>query len=84
MPKARDLTEVYAPSPWFAIGEKDVFPEEFRHFMMGHADMIEVFERLHADLFTAQFWQHMQKLQKRESSYMPSPTGGKGDFEKFP
>ena len=67
MPKAQDPTEIYASSPWYAIGERDVFPEEFRYFMMGHAAMIEIFEELHSELFTPEFWNRMKTLQEKGS-----------------
>ena len=65
MPKASSTEELYAPDPWFAIGPKDVFPEEFKHFLIGNADIEEIFVRLHSDLFDVEFWHEMQEKQRR-------------------
>ncbi|MEL6853453.1 MAG: isocitrate dehydrogenase kinase/phosphatase-domain containing protein, partial [Bacteroidota bacterium] len=65
MPKAQSPEEVYAAGPWFAVGPKDVFPEEFRHFLIGFSGMEEIFVKLHADLFTVEFWLEMQARQVR-------------------
>lgn len=63
MPQAQTYEDLYAQSPWFAVGEKDVFPQEFRHFLVGREDMQEVFCHLHSDLFEVSFWQAMQERQ---------------------
>ena len=65
MPKAQNTEEMYAPEPWFAIGPRDVFPEEFRHFLIGNVDIEEIFVRLHSDLFDVEFWYEMQEKQRR-------------------
>jgi isocitrate dehydrogenase kinase/phosphatase len=64
MPKAKTTEEVYAPDPWFAVGEKDVFPREFEHFLIGREGIRETFYRLHADLFEVAFWHRMQERQR--------------------
>ncbi len=51
--------------PWFAVGHNDVFPEEFRHFLVGREDIREIFFRLHDDLFDPKFWIDMQDKQRR-------------------
>jgi len=66
MPKARSTEELYAPDPWFAVGEKDVFPEEFKYFLVGKEAMREVFWREHSDLFTVKFWNNMQQHQMKD------------------
>lgn len=51
-----DDDDLYGREPWFAVGENDVFPEEFRHFLIGREDIREIFFRLHDDLFDPKFW----------------------------
>lgn len=64
MPQAQTTEEVYAAGPWFAVGEKDVFPREFEHFLIGREGIRETFFRLHADLFEVAFWHRMQERQR--------------------
>lgn len=63
MPEPADEDDVYAGSPWFAVGPNDVFPEEFKHFLVGREDIREIFYRLHDDLFDPRFWIEMQQKQ---------------------
>ncbi|MEL6732525.1 MAG: bifunctional isocitrate dehydrogenase kinase/phosphatase [Bacteroidota bacterium] len=51
--------------PWFAVGPNDVFPEEFRYFLVGREDIREIFFDLHNDLFDPRFWIEMQQKQIR-------------------
>ena len=51
-----DDDDMYGREPWFAVGENDVFPEEFRHFLIGREDIRGIFFRLHDDLFDPKFW----------------------------
>ena len=65
MPKAKSAEEIYADTPWFGIGANDVFPDEFKHFLVGREDMEEIFTALHSDLFTVEFWINMQERQRK-------------------
>jgi len=47
--------------PWFEVGEFDVFPEEFAHFLMANAALREIFGSKHGDLFTPDYWQGVQR-----------------------
>ncbi len=60
VPKSRSYEDALASEPWFSIGENDVFPEEFRHFMGLTGELEEVFLSKHADLLSVDFWQNMQ------------------------
>ncbi|MFT3838631.1 MAG: bifunctional isocitrate dehydrogenase kinase/phosphatase [Myxococcaceae bacterium] len=61
MPQAIHDEDEYAKEPWFHVGPKDVFPEEIPTFVFPNARWKEIFEEEHPDLFTAQFWQSIQK-----------------------
>ena len=60
VPKSRSYEDALASEPWFSIGENDVFPEEFRHFMGLTGDLEKVFLSKHEDLLSVDFWQNMQ------------------------
>jgi isocitrate dehydrogenase kinase/phosphatase len=65
LPDPDEEDDMYAGSPWFAVGANDVFPEEFKHFLVGREDIREIFYRLHGDLFEPKFWIDMQQKQIR-------------------
>jgi isocitrate dehydrogenase kinase/phosphatase len=43
--------------PWYAVGPKDVFPEEFETFLLTDPRVREAFRARHAELLTARWWQ---------------------------
>jgi isocitrate dehydrogenase kinase/phosphatase len=51
----------YSKEPWFHVGPRDVFPEEIPTFVFPQTRWREIFEEEHPDLFTAQFWQSIQR-----------------------
>ncbi|MGE0932265.1 bifunctional isocitrate dehydrogenase kinase/phosphatase [Peijinzhouia sedimentorum] len=59
-PKAETYEQIYASSPWYEIAPDDIFPEEFRYFMIGREDIKATFEETHGDLFKADYWIDMQ------------------------
>ena len=46
---------------WYAVGPRDVFPEEFGPFLLGDERVRESFLRHHADLLTPEFWRESQR-----------------------
>lgn len=60
MPTARTDEEELSPEPWFAVGEQDIFPEEFVHFLGFGGGLRHAFLGRHADLFAVPFWQELQ------------------------
>ncbi|MCI4668649.1 MAG: bifunctional isocitrate dehydrogenase kinase/phosphatase [Bacteroidia bacterium] len=66
LPEAQyDGDEMYDDGgrPWFAVGPNDVFPEEFRHFLIGKEAIRKIFFNYHKDLFDPKFWKEMQQKQ---------------------
>jgi isocitrate dehydrogenase kinase/phosphatase len=63
MPETDEDDELYA-EPSFAVGENDVFPEEFTRFLGLRGGLRETFVQHHRDLFGVEFWQKMQALIK--------------------
>jgi isocitrate dehydrogenase kinase/phosphatase len=64
MPEPRDPWDEMASEPWFHVGEKDVFPEEFLPFLVPVGPLRDTFVEHHADLLDVGFWQRMQQHQK--------------------
>lgn len=59
-PKAESYAQIYASEPWYEIGDQDVFPEDFKRFMIGREDVKEYFFRYHEKLFDPSFWRGIQ------------------------
>jgi isocitrate dehydrogenase kinase/phosphatase len=57
VPAARTEEEELSGEVWYPVGPKDVFPETFGPFLLGHPGVREVFMAHHADLLDAAFWQ---------------------------
>ena len=68
MPRTRSYEEELAAEPWFAVGENDVFPEEFRSFLELQGNLREFFMEHHGDLFEVDFWQQIQSRIKAGTS----------------
>jgi isocitrate dehydrogenase kinase/phosphatase len=57
VPAPRTEEEEMSGEVWYTVGPKDVFPETFGPFLLGNAQVREVFMAHHADLLDAAFWQ---------------------------
>jgi isocitrate dehydrogenase kinase/phosphatase len=47
--------------PWYPVGPRDVFPEEWEPFLLGDTRVREPFLRHHAELLRPEFWQECQR-----------------------
>jgi isocitrate dehydrogenase kinase/phosphatase len=47
--------------PWYPVGPRDVFPEEFASFLLGDPAVREIFLRHHAELLRPEFWRDCQR-----------------------
>jgi isocitrate dehydrogenase kinase/phosphatase len=64
VPTPRNEEEEMSGEVWYAVGPRDVFPETFGPFLLGHPGVREHFMRHHADLLDAKFWQqHKARIQ---------------------
>lgn len=63
IPQATSYEDEIAAEPWYHVGERDVFPEEFQSFVVLPGDLGEAFGRHHRDLFDVRFWREMQDRQ---------------------
>jgi isocitrate dehydrogenase kinase/phosphatase len=61
IPPARFDEDEYSAEPWFHVGEQDVFPEEFRAFLVPPGAVRETFLGAHADLLDVEFWTGVQR-----------------------
>jgi isocitrate dehydrogenase kinase/phosphatase len=60
MPQPRSPQEEFSAEVWFAVGEADIFPEEFRTFLGLQGPTREDFLERHEDLFDVGFWTETQ------------------------
>lgn len=61
MPEPRDDYDAMSDQPWFAVGERDVFPEEHEHFLGLSPRLKEMFNETHSDLFRVEPWVGIQR-----------------------
>jgi len=57
VPEPRNEEEEMSGEIWYHVGPKDVFPETFAPFLLGNAQVRDVFMKHHADLLDPTFWQ---------------------------
>lgn len=60
-PKAETYEQIYAPEPWYSIAKNDVFPADFKRWMIGRADIKEDFIFYRKELFDADHWIQIQE-----------------------
>jgi isocitrate dehydrogenase kinase/phosphatase len=75
LPTARTHEEEMSADPWFAVDERDVFPEQFLPFLIPPGPLRDAFEDHHADLLTVRFWREAQEANVR---------GELRDFHPYP
>ncbi|MDP1647555.1 MAG: bifunctional isocitrate dehydrogenase kinase/phosphatase [Rubrivivax sp.] len=63
VPEPRNEEEEMSGEVWYSVGPHDVFPETFAPFLLGNAQVREVFMAHHAELLDAAFWQgHKERI----------------------
>ncbi|MGF1681132.1 bifunctional isocitrate dehydrogenase kinase/phosphatase [Photobacterium minamisatsumaniensis] len=60
IPPPRYPEDEMAAEPWYSVGVNDVFPEEFRTFLLINPTVRTLFNELHSDLFDPAYWQQLQ------------------------
>ncbi|NYT64365.1 bifunctional isocitrate dehydrogenase kinase/phosphatase [Alcaligenaceae bacterium] len=58
IPPAPNEEAEMASQPWYPIGANDVFPEEFRYFLLGDSRVRAAFLKHHPHLLEADWWQN--------------------------
>lgn len=61
IPPPRYPEDEMASEPWYSVGPKDVFPEEFPNFLFNSERLRGYFYENHADLFTVEYWHDVQE-----------------------
>jgi isocitrate dehydrogenase kinase/phosphatase len=61
IPQANDYDEETSADPWFYVGERDIFPEEFIRFFGLQPNVKEAFLQAHGDLLGVAFWTNLQE-----------------------
>jgi isocitrate dehydrogenase kinase/phosphatase len=60
IPPAPTPDEELSDEPWYPVGPRDVFPEEFETFLLGSPKVRDAFLRHHAELLRPAFWRECQ------------------------
>lgn len=60
IPAPRNPEDEMASEPWYSIGPHDVFPEEFPPFLFADMTQRRVFDKLHGELYDADYWKSLQ------------------------
>jgi isocitrate dehydrogenase kinase/phosphatase len=61
IPEATSLEDEFSAEPWFYVGQQDVFPEEFKAFLVPSGRLRETFLETHGNLLDTAFWQGVQR-----------------------
>ena len=61
IPEAPNDEAEMSDDPWYPVGPRDVFPEQFGPFLLGDARIRAAFMKYHADLLTPEFWQRRKE-----------------------
>ena len=61
IPEPTSIEQEFSAEPWFHVGEQDVFPEEFKAFLVPAGPLRDDFLEAHGDLLDAGFWQGVQR-----------------------
>jgi isocitrate dehydrogenase kinase/phosphatase len=75
LPTASHPDDALREEPWFYVGPRDVFPEEFLPFMGLSAAQREAFLRVHYDLLTPRYWRTVQDHHKAGEVFDVLPYG---------
>jgi len=82
IPPPRDDFDEMAATPWYSVGEEDVFPEEFRLFFSGNPKARAAFEAQHADLYDYRYWQRLQEAIRSGYVFDTFPYRRKTRFQR--
>ena len=60
IPQSASYEDELASEPWYVVGENDVFPQEFKHFLGLPDHLLQIFLDHHSDLLDVDFWHKAQ------------------------
>jgi len=61
LPEPQTPEQEMAAEPWYSVGPNDVFPEEFRTFLLGNPMVRKIFEKNHNEIFDVEYWRGLQQ-----------------------
>ncbi len=61
IPEPRTYEEEMASTPWYHVGPKDIFPEEFPGFLMRAGPNLTYLRQVHGEIFDADFWNDIKQ-----------------------
>ncbi len=75
MPTARDEAEESSAEPWFHVGARDVFPEEFLRFLFPPGRQRDLFVDIHGELLDPAWWiaRQVEIRSGRQPDFIPYP-----------
>ena len=62
IPPARSYEDEISDTPWYSIGQNDVFPETFSPFFFTDPTDLALFKKDHAELLTAAWWNSVKDI----------------------
>jgi isocitrate dehydrogenase kinase/phosphatase len=62
IPPSRSYDDAISDTPWYSIGEHDVFPESFAPFFFANPNDLALFKENHAELLDPAWWNGMKEL----------------------
>jgi isocitrate dehydrogenase kinase/phosphatase len=75
VPPARDYDDMMSDTPWYSIGEHDVFPETFGPFFFADPNDMKYFKKDHDELMGAAWWKQVKEniLTGKQQDIFPYP-----------
>jgi len=76
IPPARCYEDEMSDTPWYSIGENDVFPETFAPFFFSNPENLAMFQKDHAALMDADWWNGVKDniLAGEQADVFPYPV----------
>ncbi len=65
IPLAMHFEDELSQEPWYSVGQYDVFPEQFDHFLMPTNAVRQALLTHHPEIFTYEFWKEKQDAVKQ-------------------
>ena len=65
VPMPRNEEDEMASEPWYSVAKNDVFPEEWKTFLLGDPTIRKTLLELHPEIFEASFWQGLKERIER-------------------
>lgn len=61
VPAPRNEEDEMASEPWYSVARNDVFPEEWKTFLLGDPTIRKTLLELHPEIFEASYWQGLKE-----------------------